>query len=243
MFGTSPTGARSSSRRSRSPRYGRRAPGCGARCRTCARMLKIGKRDDDRRERRVMLLTAPRVSVRALAGSHGRLLFPRASARMGPRPPEFPGRPCLGDRGHGPALPGTYGLRAPGPFRRCHRPGPRRARCRAGCRRARPPPGHGLSLLARDGLRVPETAGAWIAHLGLERGPPGSPIVTGSSVNAMHRHRQGRGARRRWMPDTYAVRAGSRELRARGARGGTGDLGPAPPGTNGCVNRPAAALA
>jgi hypothetical protein len=47
------------------------------------------------------------------------------------------------------------------------------------------PPGHGLSLLALNGLRVSETTGAGIAHLGLERGPPGSSIVTGSSVNAM----------------------------------------------------------
>jgi hypothetical protein len=49
-----------------------------------------------------------------------------------------------------------------------------------------PAPEHALlCLLALNGLRVSEATGAGIAHLGLERGPPGSSIVTGSSVNAM----------------------------------------------------------
>ncbi len=93
-----------------------------------------------------------------------------------------------------------------------------------------PPPGHALlSLLALNGLRVSETTGADIDHLGLERGPPGSSIVTGSSVNAMIYPAPARPRRKTpSMLDIYVVRA-DRAIQARG-RGGTGDLGPCRPG-------------
>jgi hypothetical protein len=125
--------------------------------------------------------------------------------------------------------PGPMALHTPVPLQRCHRPGPQRARCRARCRRARPPPEHGFSLLALNGLRVSETTGAGIAHLGLERGPPGSSIVTGSSVNAMIYPAPARPRRKTpWMLDICVVRA-DRAIK-QGGRGGTGDLGPCRPG-------------
>jgi hypothetical protein len=88
-------------------------------------------------------------------------------------------------------------------------------------------------LLKLNGLRVSDTTGADIAQLGLEREPPGSSIVTGSSVNAMIYPAPARPRRKTPSDAGHICSAADRAIQARG-RGGTGDLGPCRPRTNAC---------
>src|SRR5690349_15439872 len=124
-----------------------------------------------------MVLTAPRVY---LARARGKVIgcLP-SSARPTWNKANPASRPVgLGRRGHGPVLPWTYGPPHAGPVTAV--PPPRAATSPVPCSL---PPGspaaRAWAFPARaERLRVSETTGAGVAHLGLERGPPGSSIVS-----------------------------------------------------------------
>jgi len=123
-----------------------------------------------------MVLTAPRVY---LASARGKVIgcLP-SSARPTWNRTNPASRPAdLGRRGHEPVLPWTYGPPHASPR---YSGATAQDRNELGALLVAaglgPPPEHALlSLLALNGLRVSETTGADIEHLGPERGPPGSP--------------------------------------------------------------------
>jgi hypothetical protein len=150
--------------------------------------------------------------------------------------PQHPERGAMApgrrNAGTGPGMPGVP-ARPPGPVTAV--PPPRTATRSVPCSL---PPGSPATrawafLLKLNGLRVSDTTGADIAQLGLEREPPGSSIVTGSSVNAMIYPAPARPRRKTPSDAGHICSAADRAIQARG-RGGTGDLGPCRPRTNAC---------